>query len=91
MGFPDSIIKTIQTLVFKYSWSLEEAIQFSTANPAIYLNLRGKGFISEDYDADVVVLNQTSLNPTYVIAKGKILKTPTWVKHGMFEKVKENI
>ena len=83
-GLPDSNLKTIQTLVLKYSWPVEEAIQFSTANPATYLNLKGKGFLAEGYDADLLVLNQTDLNPLYVIAKGQILKTPTWIKQGMF-------
>ena len=88
-GLPDSTLKTIQKLVLKYSWPVEEAIQFSTSNPAAYLNLNGKGFLAEGYDADLLVLNQTDLTPLYVIGKGQILKTPTWVKHGMFENKNE--
>jgi len=46
---PDLCLKTIQNLVLKYDWSLEEAIQFSTCNPAVYLDLPlyvfGKGQI----------------------------------------------
>ncbi|CAF3979524.1 unnamed protein product [Rotaria sordida] len=63
MSLPDTILRTIQTLVLKYSWPVEEAIQFSTSNPATYLNLTGKGFLAEGYDADIVVLNQTDLTP----------------------------
>ncbi|CAF3946882.1 unnamed protein product [Rotaria sordida] len=89
MDLPDSTLRTIQTLVLKYSWPVEEAIQFSTSNPATYLNLAGKGFLAEGYDADIVVLNQTDLTPLYVIGKGQILKTPTWIKRGMFELISE--
>jgi beta-aspartyl-dipeptidase (metallo-type) len=85
MAQPDLALKTIQNLVLKYSWPLEEAIQFSTSNPATYLNLNRKGFLTEDYDADIIVLNQTDLKPLYVFGKGQILKTPTWTKHDMFE------
>ncbi|CAF3407482.1 unnamed protein product [Rotaria socialis] len=85
MGLPDLTLKTIQNLVLKYSWPIAEAIQFSTSNPATYLNLKGKGFLGEGYDADVLVLNETDLTPLYVIGRGQILKTPTWVKHDMFE------
>ena len=85
MAFPDSVLQTIQKLVIKYDWPLEEAIQFSTCNPATYLNLQKKGFIGIGYDADLIVLNGTSLDPLYVFGKGQVLKTPTWVKRGMFE------
>ncbi|CAF1249083.1 unnamed protein product [Adineta steineri] len=87
MAPPDLALKTIQTLVLKYSWPLEEAIQFSTVNPAVYLNLDRKGFLIENYDADILVLNQTDLKPLYVFGKGQILKTPTWTKHDMFEPI----
>ncbi|UJR24595.1 hypothetical protein I4U23_005970 [Adineta vaga] len=86
MGLPNSGFKTIQKLVLKYSWPLEEAIQFQTSNPALYLKLSGKGFIGKDYDADILILNKTNLELMYVFSKGKILKTPTWIKHSMFEK-----
>ncbi|CAF1340277.1 unnamed protein product [Adineta ricciae] len=86
MGLPDSGFKTIQKLVLKYSWQLEEAIQFQTINPAIYLKLPGKGLVAKDYDADILVLNKTDLSIRYALSKGQFLKTPTWVKHGMFEK-----
>jgi beta-aspartyl-dipeptidase (metallo-type) len=85
MSQPDSALKTIQNLVFKHAWPLEEAIQFSTSNLATYLNFDRKGFLAEDYDADIIVLNQTDLKPLYVFGTGQILKTPTWTKHDMFE------
>jgi beta-aspartyl-dipeptidase (metallo-type) len=85
MSLPDLPLKTIQNLVLKHSWPLEEAIQFSTSNPATYLNFQQKGFLAEGYDADIIVLNQTDLTLLYVIGKGQMLKTPTWIKHDMFE------
>lgn len=87
VGLPEVTLKTIQTLVLKYLWPIEEAIQFSTSNPARYLKLKGKGFLAEGYDADILVLNQTDLTPLYVIGRGQILKTPTWTKHDMFENI----
>lgn len=88
MAPPDLALKTIQTLVLKHDWSIEEAIQFSTSNPAIYLNFNQKGFLAENYDADILVLNQTDLTPLYVFGNGQVLKTPTWTKHDMFEPMK---
>jgi adenine deaminase len=55
------------------------------ANPAVYLKLKGKGFLGPKYDADLVVLNRMDLTPLYVPGKGQVLKTPTWVKQDMFE------
>jgi beta-aspartyl-dipeptidase (metallo-type) len=91
MSSPDSPLQTIQNLVLKHSWPLEEAIQFSTANPATYLNFQKKGFLAENYDADIIVLNQTDLTLLYVIGKGQILKTPTWFKHDMFEQIYQTL
>jgi beta-aspartyl-dipeptidase (metallo-type) len=85
VGSPDTPLKTIQKLVLKYSWSVDEAIQFSTSNPATYFNWKDKGFLGEGYDADLLVLNETDLTLSYVFGQGKILKTPTWIKRGMFE------
>ncbi|CAF1493044.1 unnamed protein product, partial [Didymodactylos carnosus] len=87
MSLPVFTLKTIQNLVLKYQWPIEEAIQFSTANPAKYLNFNKKGFIAIDYDADILILNQTDLTPLYVLGKGQILKTPTWIKRDMFEHI----
>lgn len=85
MAPPDLSLKTIQNLVLKYNWPIEEAIQFSTSNPAKFLNFNQKGFLAENYDADILILNQTDLKPLYVFGKGQVLKTPTWTKHDMFE------
>ncbi|CAF4025491.1 unnamed protein product [Rotaria sordida] len=89
MSSPELSLKAIQNLVLKYSWPLEEAIQLSISNPATYLNFQQKGFLVENYDADIIVLNQTDLSLLYVIGKGQILKTPTWIKHDIFEHVCE--
>ena len=64
---------------------LEEALQLSTSNIATYFNFDRKGFLAEDYDADIIVLNQTDLSLLYVFGKGQVLKTPTWTKHDMVE------
>ena len=38
-------------------------------------------------DADVVVLDAATLTPRFVFSLGQVMKTPTWVKRGMFERV----
>jgi len=44
-----------------------------------------KGTIEKGRDADVLVMDKHTLAIKYVFARGEVLKTPTWVKKGMFE------
>lgn len=42
--------------------------------------------IQEGADADILLLDQSSLELKYVIAKGAIVRTPHWVRGGLFER-----
>jgi beta-aspartyl-dipeptidase (metallo-type) len=66
-------------------WELHEAVQFFTSNPARFLGFQNKGQIAVGYDADLILLDSSMSSIQYVFAKGQIMKTPTWVKKGMFE------
>jgi hypothetical protein len=139
---PSANLDTIRRLVLQGGWKLEDALVFSTTNPAFFLAFKNKGSASlsvslshpiymiysvvlkvmnslythigttksfvlttnTDYgsdlllsvagilkvggDADVVVLNAQTLQLQYVIARGKVLKTPEWTYSGMFGKQK---
>ncbi len=37
-------------------------------------------------DADLLLLDQTSLELKYVYAKGVLVRTPEWTRGGMFER-----
>lgn len=63
-----------------------------TSTPSSFYQLKGKGKIAIGYDADIVLYDPSSLVPgmdvpplSYVLARGQLVKTPDWVKKGMFE------
>jgi len=85
VGHPDVTIKTIQTLVLQKGWPLEQALMFSTINPATFTGLANKGTLASGQDGDVLVLHPQNLKPQYVFARGQVMKTPLWTKHGMFD------
>ncbi len=66
-----------------HGWSISDAIQFSTINPATFLEFNTKGRVEQFYDADLLIFND-KMEVQYVIAKGKILKTPNYTHHDMF-------
>jgi beta-aspartyl-dipeptidase (metallo-type) len=55
-----------------------------TSNPANILKLHGKGKIEQGVDADLVILDK-EMNIKYVVAKGVVVKSPTFTKTNMFE------
>eukprot|EP00002_Diphylleia_rotans_P006888 TRINITY_DN1632_c0_g1_i2.p1 TRINITY_DN1632_c0_g1~~TRINITY_DN1632_c0_g1_i2.p1 ORF type:complete len:469 (-),score=105.60 TRINITY_DN1632_c0_g1_i2:3099-4505(-) len=84
VGKPDTLLKTVKTLVVTHRWSVQDAIRIVTANPATAMKLSGKGRITVGQDADILILD-SQWNLQYVFAKGQKMKTPTWIKKGMFE------
>ena len=66
------------------SLPLQEALLPFTTTPANILKLKGKGVILKGTDADLIILDK-ELNIKYVIAKGVVVKSPTFTKSGMFE------
>ena len=59
-GFPG--FETYSTMllneVFHFRLSLEKFVKASSENPAKVFNLKNKGFIKEDYDADLVIIDK---------------------------------
>eukprot|EP00164_Ancoracysta_twista_P017140 GFYU01029092.1.p1 GENE.GFYU01029092.1~~GFYU01029092.1.p1 ORF type:complete len:261 (-),score=61.08 GFYU01029092.1:55-837(-) len=86
VGHPDTLLKTIQTLVLKHQWPLQDALALFTTNTATFLSFAGKGVVEAGADGDLVVLDGTTLDLEYVLAKGDVVRTPTWTKKSMFEK-----
>ena len=80
----NTLLDTIRTLLFKHAWKLSEILPFFTANPSVFLQFKGKGFVGEGFDADLLVLDEKSLNPKFVFAKGVLLKGPNYQKTAMF-------
>lgn len=74
---PKANLNTIRRLVQKGKWALEDALQFSTTNPASFLTLELKGKLEAGADADIVILSPEGLEVQNVIARGKLLKTPS--------------
>ena len=80
----------IRDCVQKEEIPLEIAIKAITSNPARMLKLRNKGRLDTGYDADLCLLDESSLELDTVIAKGKIMvqsKKP--IVFGTFEKSKK--
>ena len=73
IGKVDSLFETVRNVVINYNIKLENILKLITENPARIFNLKNKGKIIENYDADLVILNKDNLEIETVIAKGKIL------------------
>jgi beta-aspartyl-dipeptidase (metallo-type) len=73
MGLPDSILREIKEAVTEDGVSLETALQVATSNPADILKLTGKGYIKEDFDADILILDPM-FNIVHLMANGKMVK-----------------
>jgi beta-aspartyl-dipeptidase (metallo-type) len=62
------------------------ALQVVTSNPARILKLRGKGALAAGADADIVLLDASSLEIDGVIAKGRwLMKARVPLARGTFE------
>jgi len=72
--------------VYTENLPLETVIRAVTSNPAKALKLKNKGRIQKDMDADLCLLDESTLDIDTVIAKGRIMvqnKQP--VVFGTFE------
>ncbi len=86
VGNPNTTLATVQNLILQRGWALADALQFSTVNPANFLGLSQKGTLGVGADADIMLLDKSTLQVRYVFAMGEVIKTPTWVKTGLFGK-----
>ena len=73
MGLPDSILREIKEAVTEDGIPLEIALQVATSNPADILKLTGKGYIQENFDADILILD-TDFKIVHLMANGKMVK-----------------
>jgi beta-aspartyl-dipeptidase (metallo-type) len=83
---PRNLLEQIAAAVAA-GWSLEEILPLATTNTAAVLKLTTKGRLAPGCDGDVVALRRGSLEPAYVIARGRIVmregrvvKTPTFLE-----------
>ncbi len=73
MGLPDSILREIKEAVTEDGIPLEIALQVATSNPADILKLKGKGYIQENFDADILLLD-ADFKIVHLMANGKMVK-----------------
>jgi len=86
IGKVTSLYKEIRDAIIDEGVAIEDAIRVITSNPADILKLNRKGYIKEDMDGDVVILNKDDLNISSVIAKGKVMILDGKIKvRGTFE------
>ncbi len=89
VGKSTCLLKSIKDAVFTEDLPLETVIRAVTSNPAKALKLKNKGRIQKDMDADLCLLDESTLDIDTVIAKGRIMvqnKQP--VVFGTFEERK---
>jgi beta-aspartyl-dipeptidase (metallo-type) len=70
---PSTLLEQIANCVLEHGFALDLVLRCATLNPAGVLNLRRKGRIEEECDADLLVLRRESLELVEVIAGGKRL------------------
>ena len=87
IGSVRSLYREVRDSVLNDSVKLEDAIKVITSNVADHLNLKGKGRIEKDADADIVLLTKEDLNIRSVISGGKeVMKNGELLVKGIFEK-----
>lgn len=63
----------VKSSIKEFNISIEDAISVITNNVAHVLKLKDKGIIEEKRDADLVLVDETSLDIDMVIAKGRLV------------------
>ena len=86
IGRVTSLFGRVREAVLEEGVPLETALQVVTTNPARILKLRGKGRLAPGHDADLVLLEPTTLDIRGVMAKGAwLMRDGQLLKHGVFE------
>ncbi|CAN7478633.1 beta-aspartyl-peptidase [Rossellomorea sp. LjRoot5] len=73
IGQVSSLYEEVKDAVQKENIPLETAIRVITSNPAKILKLKQKGHVEVEKDADLVLLDQETLNVNTVFARGKLM------------------
>lgn len=72
-GSSNKLINMVKNLVTHCGIDEVTAVNAATKNPATFLELEGKGLIKENYDADVIVIdNDYNVLQTYILGKEMI-------------------
>lgn len=69
----ETLYREVKESIKQHGVSIEDAIKVITANVAEFLKLDSKGKILKGMDADLVIVDEDSLEIDKVIAKGKIV------------------
>jgi len=86
IGRVTSLFAEVRDAVRTEGVPLAAALRVITANPAQILKLRGKGSLIPGADADIVLLDASSLEIDGVIAKGRwLMKGRELLARGTFE------
>jgi beta-aspartyl-dipeptidase (metallo-type) len=73
---PSTLIDAVRELVRARTLPVERALRLVTTTPARALGLRSKGALAPRMDADLLALDQRTLELRYVIASGRALVDP---------------
>ncbi|QHE60861.1 beta-aspartyl-peptidase [Rossellomorea vietnamensis] len=73
IGQVSSLYEEVKDAVLMENIPLETAIRVITSNPARILKLKQKGRVEVEKDADLVLLDQQTLDVNTVFAKGKLM------------------
>ena len=88
VGKASCLLKEVRECVKKEDIPLETAIKGITCNPASILKLDRKGRIKEGFDADICLLEESTLKLNTVIAKGQVMvKDGAQKVFGTFERL----
>ena len=88
VGKASCLLKEVRECVQKEDIPLETAIKGITCNPASILKLDRKGRIKEGFDADICLLEESTLKLNTVIAKGQVMvKDGAQKVFGTFERL----
>lgn len=86
VGKVTSLFNEVKDAILIDKVPFEQAIKVITSNPASILKLKGKGKIEVNYDADLVLLGEDTLNIHTVIARGQVMiENSKIIKYGTFE------
>lgn len=87
IGKISSLYEEIKASVLNENIPLEEALKVITINPSKTFKLKNKGEIKNSYDADLVLLDENTLDIDTVIAKGQVMVANKQIKvYGTFQK-----
>ena len=87
VGKVSSLYEAVISCIKNAEISIEKAIMTITSNPARIYKLKGKGFIKEGMDADIVLVDEDTLKIKSVLANGRLMVSNEEILiKGTFEK-----